>query len=80
MSRPTVTLTLIDSGKAQPDVVGALERLLEKAKAGGVRGIAIAYQGQSGEVGRLWECSDGSIPHLNYALDWLKQGLVTNGD
>lgn len=73
-------LVRIDCNTPDPEVVRLLERVLERAKRGEVRAFALAYQTHLNGFGRVMHVDNGSLPHLAYAIDWLKYHLVTYDD
>lgn len=61
-----------------PNVVSLAEELLERARSGEIRSVALAMEGPgftstAFELGR-----DGNRAHLNFALDGLKLRLLSD--
>lgn len=61
-----------------PDVVEALEHILERARRGEVRGLAIAATVPSGRWSTAYVIGDTGLPALNLAVDLLKSRLLAN--
>lgn len=59
-----------------PDVVALLEALLEGARAGEIRGIAVAIACDDRHTGSAVEIGDGTIADLYLAIDRVKLRML----
>lgn len=59
-------------GEANPDMVATIERLLEQAKSGELRGFAYATFAIGDITGTGWEGSDGSRHPISSAIAMLQ--------
>lgn len=63
-----------------PEVIEALERILEMAKAGRVRGVGIVVAADALCDGSLYALGQGTIAQLVTGCERLKLRLLTDGE
>lgn len=64
----------------QPDVVATLEDLLARARAGEVRGVAVACSLTGRERATAYALGDGDYAHLVAGVAWLQHRLITEDE
>lgn len=81
MPRPAVpaVLTLAPPVGPVPGVVDLLERALERARAGEIRGIAIATCSTGRTTDTAFDLGDGGVAALYLGVGYLGQRLLAEG-
>jgi len=64
------------SAESNPDLVECLEGLLERARAGGITAMGMAFVKNDGHVGTLWYGGDQTIPMIA-AISMLQHEFLT---
>jgi len=73
-----MTLKAIEA-KPNDDVVDLCRQLLEDAKSGKVRGVAIATVESEGVFGCAFHCGDGAMLSLVGSVSLLKHDVISEG-
>lgn len=81
MPRPRKIARLADAQLAPvPEVVAALETMLQRAKSGELRAVAIAGVTTGRGTSTGWDPGDMGIAHLWYAVRCLENRMTTVAD